>query len=86
MKSGLYNSYLVRFWQVDEREKTETRWHGEVESIQTGQTWQFTRLESMLHFLEEGLGKSSANQVNNKRRNEEGTNNEQSHDQDVASL
>ena len=68
MKSGLYNSYLVRSWRSDDGEQTGMIWRGEVESIQTGQIWRFTRPESMLHFLEEGLGKRTANQGDTQKK------------------
>jgi hypothetical protein len=56
MKHELYNSYLVRVWREDEGEGAEGGWRGEVESIQTGEKWQFTRLETMFRIFQEGNG------------------------------
>jgi len=45
-----YQSFLLRLWQ--EEEVGRTAWHGEVESIQTGQKWKFADPEKLLAFLQ----------------------------------
>ena len=50
----VYNSYLVRFWREDGGGEPDGEWRGEVESIQTGQKWQFIKLETMAQFLNTG--------------------------------
>ncbi len=50
MEDNQYTSYLMRLWWETE-EDTLAIWHGEVESIQTGQKWQFDSLELIIGFL-----------------------------------
>lgn len=50
MKQQLYSSYLVRVWREDNGGEPTRGWHCEVESIQTGQRWQFDDLEAMIQF------------------------------------
>jgi len=47
---GQYQSYLLRLWQVKAADGTAT-WQGEIESIQSGQKWQFDSLEVMVNLL-----------------------------------
>lgn len=50
----LYASFLVRLWRdpaADVANEQEAAWMGEVESIQTGHTWQFQGLEPLLPLL-----------------------------------
>lgn len=54
-----YTSYLVRFWQEAEEGGAEACWRGEIESIQTGQKWQFARPEKMFRFLQGGMEKTT---------------------------
>jgi hypothetical protein len=50
-----YASYLLRVWREDDGQEG---WQGEIESIQTGQTWRFADLITMAHFLQaQVLGK-----------------------------
>lgn len=49
-KISQYRSFLLRVWQEGEAE-TSTTWRGEVESIQTGQKWQFDSLTTMFELL-----------------------------------
>ena len=49
-KISQYQSFLLRLWQ--EQEVGRTTWHGEIESIQTGQKWSFADLEKLFVFLE----------------------------------
>lgn len=45
-----YRSYLLRLWR--EKEAIEIpAWHGEIESIQSGQKWEFDSLETFVVFL-----------------------------------
>jgi hypothetical protein len=46
----------MRFWREDYGGKPEKNWHGEVESIQTGQKWQFNNLEELFRFLQTHVG------------------------------
>lgn len=46
-----YKSFLLRLWQEGEVE-ISTTWRGEVESIQTGQKWQFDSLPTMFELLQ----------------------------------
>ena len=41
---------------------TSTTWRGEVESIQTGQKWQFADLESMFVFLRAKIAEEQASE------------------------
>lgn len=47
-KVAKYESFLLRLWQKD----GATTWHGEIESIQTGQKWQFDSLEIIITILQ----------------------------------
>jgi hypothetical protein len=51
MKHEPYISFLVRIWWEDTGGEPKEIWHGEVESIQTGQKWQFGELRDMVTFL-----------------------------------
>jgi hypothetical protein len=51
MKHESYHSYLLRFWQEDCGGEPDKIWRGEVESIQTGQKWQFNSLDDLFRFL-----------------------------------
>ncbi len=50
-----YGSYLVRVWSEPGAAEPHAgrEWHGEVEHIQTGDSWQFDRLTDLLAFLRE---------------------------------
>jgi hypothetical protein len=50
-----YRSFLLRLWQ-EGSEETSITWYGEIESIQTGQKWQFSDPESMFNFMRAGIG------------------------------
>ncbi len=50
MKDQSYKSFLVRLWWENEGGEPEGGWQGEVESIQTGQKWQISDLETIFHF------------------------------------
>lgn len=52
MKHEPYLSYLVRFWWEDTGEEPHENWQGELESIQTGQKWQFSHFSNMVQFLQ----------------------------------
>ena len=56
-----YLSFLVRLWQEGDMD-TSTTWRGEVESIQTGQKWQFADLESMFVFLRAKIAEEQASE------------------------
>ena len=59
MAEILYASFMVRLWRdpaVTAGPKQEPVWVGELESIQTGHTWQFQRLEPLLELLAAQLG------------------------------
>ncbi len=58
-KNSRYFSFLVRLWQEDEVETSAT-WRGEIESIQTGQRWQFADLESLFDFMRARIAGESA--------------------------
>ena len=51
MKEQEYRSFLVRLWLEDHGGELKTSWHSEIESIQTGQKWQVSDLETVIHFL-----------------------------------
>jgi glyoxylase I family protein len=51
MTHDFYRSYLIRSWQESGADVLEARWHGEVESVQTGQKWRFHSPPSMLKFI-----------------------------------
>ncbi len=55
MKHEQYQSYLVRFWLEDIGEGSDRSWHGEIESIQIGQKWQFNDLKEMELILQNQL-------------------------------
>ncbi len=44
-----YASYLLRVWREGDGPET---WQGEIESIQSGQKWQFDSLELIIGFLQ----------------------------------
>ena len=46
-----YKSFLVRLWWEDEGGEQESGWRIEIESIQTGQKWQISDLETIVRFL-----------------------------------
>ena len=46
-----YASFLIRSWREDSEGDTFF-WHSELESIQTGQKWQFTDLQTLCDFLQ----------------------------------
>lgn len=49
-----YASFLVRVWRERQREdapETAT-WNAEVESIQSGDSWRFANIPSLITFLE----------------------------------
>ena len=56
-----YQSFLLRLWQVKETDGF-TAWYGEVESIQTGQKWEFAAPEAMFDFLWAQLDSEPAKQ------------------------
>ena len=47
-KTGIYHSYLVRFWQSD----THGCWHASAQSVQTGNTLLFGDVAGLLTFLQ----------------------------------
>ena len=49
-----YASYLIRFWR-EPQEGNSTLWRAQVESIQTGQSWQFSDLGTLIAFLQESF-------------------------------
>ncbi len=60
MKSDLYQSYLVRFWQKAQGEEPTISWCGEMESIQTGQKWQFSSFTSMMQYFQKQMEEHSS--------------------------
>ncbi|GIK40896.1 MAG: hypothetical protein BroJett011_47290 [Chloroflexota bacterium] len=50
-KINQYKSFLLRLWQEGEAEPSAA-WRGEVESIQTGQKWQFDSLTTVFELLQ----------------------------------
>ena len=47
-----YASFMVRLWREPEAARgRETAWQGELESVQTGQTWRFGGMDSLLRLL-----------------------------------
>lgn len=46
-----YWSYLLRLWRDKEAIEIPA-WHGEIESIQSGQRWEFDNLETFIGFLQ----------------------------------
>lgn len=53
-ESALYASFIVRMWREpasDIATEQAPVWMGELESIQTGRTWQFLGLERLLPLL-----------------------------------
>jgi hypothetical protein len=53
-ETGAYASYLVRIWQEPERADAPeaTGWAAEVESIQSGDSWHFADVSSLITFIE----------------------------------
>jgi len=49
-----YASYLVRLWRKSSA-RTDSPWHAQVESIQTGQTWYVANPNELLAILDELL-------------------------------
>ena len=64
-KDTPYKSFLLRVWQEGEAESSPA-WHGEVESIQTGQKWEFGDLDSLFEFLRNWILEEKANQSGKK--------------------
>jgi hypothetical protein len=61
MSHDLYRSYLIRFWRESISHDPEVCWRGEVESVQTGQKWQFSDLRDMLRFIQKKVELPSSN-------------------------
>lgn len=58
-----YSSYFVRLWcESGAGRSGETdHWRGEIESVQTGESWQFAKLEALLEILaSNGTGESTS--------------------------
>jgi hypothetical protein len=53
MSEDLYYSFLIRLWRESSIDNHEASWRGEVESVQTGQRWEFGDLREMLCFIQE---------------------------------
>ena len=60
VKHEPYISYLVRFWWEDTGGEPKEGWRGELESIQTGQKWQFSYLNDMVQFLQTQMEDNSS--------------------------
>lgn len=57
MSEFRYASFMVRLWREPEAASgTETAWQGELESVQSGQTWRFQGMDSLQGLLAEQLG------------------------------
>lgn len=67
MKHEQYNSYLVRLWRENIGSGAEGSCRSEVESIQTGQIWQFNSLEELSRFLQEGMVKMTRRDDNTRK-------------------
>lgn len=51
-----YASFMVRLWREPEAASgNETAWQGELESVQTGQTWRFQGLDALQGLMAEQL-------------------------------
>ena len=53
-----YASFLIRLWQEEKAAEpagTQATWHGEIESIQSGERWPFQGLDLLPDLLEEYL-------------------------------
>lgn len=62
MSELTYASFMVRLWRDPAGETPkdeEPAWMGEIESVQTGRTWQFRGVEALPELLAEQLGNSS---------------------------
>ena len=55
-----YASFMVRLWRdLSGKHEGAPVWIGEIESIQTGRTWQFQDVESLFDLLERQLDDST---------------------------
>jgi hypothetical protein len=50
-----YASFLLRIWRISEASSSapDVRWMYEIESVQSGQTWQVESLEALCAWLKE---------------------------------
>jgi len=60
MSKHTYTSFMVRLWRdLSGEQKDDPVWMGEIESVQTGRTWQFQGVEFLFALLEQQLDDSS---------------------------
>lgn len=62
MSELTYASFMIRLWRAPAEQDArgeEPGWMGEIESVQTGRTWQFRGVEALPELLAEQLGNSS---------------------------
>lgn len=54
-----YASFLIRIWKNNNQEsdKSQKEWHGELECIQSGQSWNFNCPEAFFTVLHEQIEK-----------------------------
>lgn len=60
-----YKSFLLRLWQED-RTATPPIWRGEIESIQTGQKWEFDSPELITVILQTRILAAPTNDTDEK--------------------
>ena len=52
MSEFRYASFMVRLWcEPQAASGEETAWHGELESVQSGQTWRFQGVDALLRLM-----------------------------------
>ncbi len=62
MTQGMqYASMIVRLWRLAGKSENAmpVRWQGEVEQIQSGQTWKFSSFEQLVEFLKKQVDTAS---------------------------
>lgn len=60
MSEFRYASFMVRLWR-EPKSGSGTAWQGELESVQTGQTWRFQGVDALLRLMTAQLADAGSN-------------------------